>query len=192
MRSTSSCNGDRWQTGSVARASPVRRKAWQRQPPKSSRCFGQERQGSCIQPVPRNALKAGECRQMSASECSVTDQNVETRNHLGRMTRQHLARRRDVERAAAPAAHAGLRIARVIIRQRGIDHDAAVMASCAAHRPSPSHASPARATASARPGSSAPSRNIAHARSRPVARRATAQAPPSRRCARYWRDARRC
>ena len=31
--------------------------------------------GSCIQAVPRKALKAGEFAQMSASECSRTDQN---------------------------------------------------------------------------------------------------------------------
>jgi len=32
---TSACCGERWHTGSVARASPVRAKAWQRQSPKS-------------------------------------------------------------------------------------------------------------------------------------------------------------
>jgi hypothetical protein len=42
------------QTGSVALASPVKRKAWQRHPPKSSLRRSQERQGSGIQASPRN------------------------------------------------------------------------------------------------------------------------------------------
>ena len=56
-------------------ASPVSAKAWQRQPPKSCSRRGQLAHGSCIQAVPRKALKAGEFAQMSASECSRTYQN---------------------------------------------------------------------------------------------------------------------
>src|ERR1700684_2886155 len=67
--------GARWQTGSVARAFPVKAKAWQRQPPKSISRRAQDWHGSAIQAVPRKALKAGEFAQMSASECSRTDQN---------------------------------------------------------------------------------------------------------------------
>src|SRR5262249_15572543 len=65
----------RWQTGSAAAASPVKAKAWQRQPPKSTSRRMQLAHGSFIQAVPRNALNAGEFAQMSASECSRTFQN---------------------------------------------------------------------------------------------------------------------
>src|SRR5271170_6984217 len=41
----------------------------------------------------------------------------EARNDLRRMAGQCLARRRDIERTATPAAHAGLRKTRIIIRQ---------------------------------------------------------------------------
>ena len=44
-------------------------------PPKSISRRAQLAHGSCIQAVPRKALKAGEFAQMSASECSRTDQN---------------------------------------------------------------------------------------------------------------------
>ncbi len=54
------------QAGSVAAASPAIAIAWQRQPPQSISRRSQLRQGSCIQSVPRNALKAGESRQISA------------------------------------------------------------------------------------------------------------------------------
>jgi hypothetical protein len=57
---TSAYQGERWQTGSVARAAPVSARAWQRQPPKSSNRRGQLAHGSRIQSVPRNALKAGD------------------------------------------------------------------------------------------------------------------------------------
>src|SRR6266704_2258682 len=67
--------GERWQTGSVAAASPVSAKAWQRQPPKSCSRRGQLAHGSFIQDVPRKALNAGEFLQTSASEWSRTDQN---------------------------------------------------------------------------------------------------------------------
>ena len=40
--------------------------AWQRQPPKSCSRLAQERQGSCIQSVPRYAKKAGERCQISS------------------------------------------------------------------------------------------------------------------------------
>jgi hypothetical protein len=41
-------------------------KAWHRQPPKSISLRGQLRQGSLIQSVPRNRLKAAEAYQMAA------------------------------------------------------------------------------------------------------------------------------
>ncbi len=48
-------------------ASPVRAKAWQRQPPKSSSRRSQLRQGSGIQSVPRNAVITGESSQIRSS-----------------------------------------------------------------------------------------------------------------------------
>ncbi len=53
MASTLGRCGDSEQTGSVAAASAARRKAWQRQPPKSKARRSQVLQGSCIQASPR-------------------------------------------------------------------------------------------------------------------------------------------
>src|SRR5262245_66205668 len=66
---------ERGHTGSAAAASPKIAKSWQRQPPKSRSRRAQLAHGSFIQLVPRKALKAGECSQMSPSERSRTDQN---------------------------------------------------------------------------------------------------------------------
>src|SRR5262245_47601772 len=52
----------------------------------------------------------------------------EAGNRLGGMTGQHLARRRDIERAPAPAADARLRIAGVVVGHDRVDDDAAVVA----------------------------------------------------------------
>src|SRR5262249_41563566 len=71
---TRAWSGARWHTGSVAAASPVSAKAWQRQPPKSTSRRGQLAHGSFIHAVPRKALKAGEFAQISASACSRTFQ----------------------------------------------------------------------------------------------------------------------
>src|SRR3982074_474624 len=63
-----SCIGDSVQAGSVLPASPVSAKAWQRQPPKSTSLNSQLLQGSGIQPVPRERLKASEFCQIQAIE----------------------------------------------------------------------------------------------------------------------------
>src|SRR5271156_3829379 len=52
---------------------------------------------------------------------------IETRYRLSRMTGQHLACWRHIERAATPAADTRLRQPRVIIRYNRIDHDLAMM-----------------------------------------------------------------
>ena len=49
-------------------------------------------------------------------------------NRLGRVAGQHLARRRHVERAPAPAADAGLGIAGIVVRHHRVDDDAPVVA----------------------------------------------------------------
>src|SRR5262249_8941750 len=67
--------GARWHTGSVALASPVSAKAWQRQPPKSRSRRGQLAHGSFIHALPRKAVKAGEVAPMAATESSRTVQN---------------------------------------------------------------------------------------------------------------------
>jgi hypothetical protein len=54
--------------GSVAAADPVKKYAWQRQPPKSIERRSQLRQGSGIHPSPRNALSASDSRQISPSD----------------------------------------------------------------------------------------------------------------------------
>ena len=71
---TTSWCGENRQTGSVAAASPVRRSAWQRQPPQSSSCrpSGHERHGSCIQSVPRKRVNASDSCQIQSSEWSPT------------------------------------------------------------------------------------------------------------------------
>ena len=48
-------------------------------------------------------------------------------NRLGRVAGQHLARRRHVERAPAPAADARLGIAGIVVRHHRVDDDAAVV-----------------------------------------------------------------
>src|SRR6266699_334938 len=60
--------GDSSHTGSVAAASPVSWKAWQRQPPKSIAWRGQLRHGSGIQLLPRKRLNMGESFQIQLSE----------------------------------------------------------------------------------------------------------------------------
>src|SRR3984893_7869671 len=57
------------------RAPPVRANAWQRQPPKSTSRRSQLRHGSGRKSMPRKALKAGFCSQISRNEWSFTDQN---------------------------------------------------------------------------------------------------------------------
>src|ERR1051325_10008462 len=52
----------------------------------------------------------------------------QTRNRLRRMTWQHLAGRRDVERAPAPDADTWFWKTRVVIGHHGVDDDLAVMA----------------------------------------------------------------
>src|SRR5207244_240467 len=52
----------------------------------------------------------------------------EARNALGGVARQHPAGGRDIERATAPAADAGLWITRVIVRHDRVDDDASVVA----------------------------------------------------------------
>src|SRR5215470_8571581 len=53
---------------------------------------------------------------------------LEARNALRRMARQHPAGGRDVERATAPAADARFGITRIVIRHDGIDDDVSVIA----------------------------------------------------------------
>src|SRR6266404_512106 len=67
--------GEREQTGSVAEASPARRSAWQRQPPKSCARRSQDLHGSCIQDSPRNLLKALPASQISRNDFSFTLSN---------------------------------------------------------------------------------------------------------------------
>src|SRR4029450_1669661 len=64
--STTPWSGDSAQAGPARPASPVSGKAWQRQPPQSISRRSQLRQGSAIQSVPRNRLKASDRYQMSA------------------------------------------------------------------------------------------------------------------------------
>ncbi len=66
------CDGAREQPGSVALASPVSRRAWQRQPPKSSVRRSQLRQGSGIHDSPRNFWNTPDSCQIHSRECSRT------------------------------------------------------------------------------------------------------------------------
>src|SRR5207249_8721657 len=59
----------------ISAGSPASKRAWQRQPPKSSSRRSQDLQGSCIQEWPRNFWKAGELDQISASKRSFTFSN---------------------------------------------------------------------------------------------------------------------
>src|SRR5262245_35593318 len=52
----------------------------------------------------------------------------ETRNALGGVAREHPAGRRDIERAAAPAADTRLGIARIVVRHDRVDDNASVVA----------------------------------------------------------------
>src|ERR1700690_2015986 len=73
------CSGDSEQAGSVTLASPVRWKAWQRQPPKSIDCLSQLRHGSLIQSLPRKVSNAAEFCQISTNEDSNTLSNIRPR-----------------------------------------------------------------------------------------------------------------
>ena len=117
--------GEKRQTGSVAAASPVRRSAWQRQPPQSSswRPSGHERHGSCIQPVPRKRVNASDSCQIQSSERSRTFGKVEAGDRRGGLARERLAVRRDDDRGPPPAAHARLRQVLVVVREHPEDGD---------------------------------------------------------------------
>src|SRR2546425_9246680 len=67
--------GESEQTGSVAAASPVTRKAWQRQPPKSWVRRSQVRHGSGIQSSPRNRRNDEDSSQIQRSDFSFTFSN---------------------------------------------------------------------------------------------------------------------
>ena len=170
-RANAACSEDLAQAGSATAASPAKAKAWQRQPPQSISRNSQERQGSRIQSVPRNVWKASEWSQMSRSAPVAHVVEGEARDGLGRMAGQHLARRRDVDDAAAPAAHAGLGPLGVVVGHHEIDHEDALQALARAPPPARRCAAPARASASAPGGSSAPSRSTARAPPRAAARR---------------------
>src|ERR1700735_4672526 len=73
--STMGDDGASEHAGSVTRASPVSRKAWQRQPPKSSVRRSQLRQGSGIQSSPRNRWNEVDSCQIHFSEFSLTFSN---------------------------------------------------------------------------------------------------------------------
>ena len=107
-------------------------------------------------------------------------------NGFGGVARQHAAGGGDVQRAACPAAHAGLRPARIVVRDDEVDHQPSAD-SAGGGSPSPAlHARPARAWASAPRGCATPSHNIAHGRFPPALRRATQPFPRVRRRGRYW------
>ena len=116
------------QAGSVRSASPAKARAWQRQPPQSTSRNSQERQGSRIQPVPRKRWKASELSQMSRRRPVAHVVEDEAGNGLGGVAGQYLARRRDVEDAAAPAAHAGLGPAGVVVGHHEVDDEHALQA----------------------------------------------------------------
>ena len=102
--------------------------AWQRQPPQSISRNAQERQGSCIQSVPRKALNASELSQMSSKRPIPHVVEGERRDGLGGVAGQHLAGRRDVDDAVAPAAHAGLRALGVVVGHHEVDGEHALEA----------------------------------------------------------------
>lgn len=61
------CKADLAQAGSASAAAPAKANAWQRHPPQSCVLIAQERHGSRIQPVPRNAWKASDASHMSCN-----------------------------------------------------------------------------------------------------------------------------
>src|SRR5579864_5340784 len=70
--STIPCSGASEHVGSVAAGLPVSRKAWQRQPPKSSPRLSQLRQGSGIHSSPRNLRNDSDSCQIHSSDFSRT------------------------------------------------------------------------------------------------------------------------
>ncbi len=109
--------------------------------------------------------------QMSRSFLSRTLSKRETRQRLGRVAGQHLARRRDVDDAAAPAAHAGLGALGVVVRHDEIDDEDALeaLARLGDDLGAVEHLLARRHQGLA--GSSAPSRSTARAPPRAAARR---------------------
>ncbi len=123
MASTLGRLGDSEQTGSVAAASPASRRAWQRQPPKSRVRRSQVLQGACIQSSPRNFWNAGEVSQISRRLLSFTLANSQAGNHFSGVAGECVAVWRDEHEFAAPAAHAGFGIFRVVIGDYRFDAD---------------------------------------------------------------------
>ncbi len=138
--------GDLWQTGSVAAASPVSARAWQRQPPQSS--LAAVAAGAGLR-HPGGAAEAGEGGRVGpdVGEGGIGDGGE---RHSGdrrcRVAGQHPAGGIDVDKVSAPAAHAGLRQPGVIIGDDIIDDEAAGMRSPAPprRRRSPLAVGPAR------------------------------------------------
>ena len=99
----------------MAAASPVKRNAWHRQPPKSISRRSHDRHGSGIHDVPRKRLNASEFFPDRAERPIADVFKAKRRDLAGRRARQHIADRVNSELAAAPAVHARLRaIAEVV------------------------------------------------------------------------------
>src|SRR5260370_711003 len=114
---TSAWRGERWHTGSVARASPVSAKAWQRQPPKSSKRPGQLAHGSCLQAVPRKAPNA--CA-AAAGDVGAVEDCVDGE---GELLAHHLGGERPLARIGSLVTSDGVRRR----RRAGLDRDLDVM-----------------------------------------------------------------
>ena len=102
--------------------------------PSRSRAGRRSGRARASSPCRGRRWKAGLSRQISASEWSRTFQNSRPGIDLRRMAGQSLAGRRDVDRDPAPAARAGLGIARVIVGHDHVDDELAFEPSAAPPR----------------------------------------------------------
>ena len=120
--------GESEHTGSVAAASCASRNAWQRQPPKSCSRRSQLRQSSGIQSTPRIFLKRDGLFPDLPERALLDIFKRHSGQNVRRVARQDIAIRLDEENFAPPAAHAGLGIFRVVVRDHKFHVNAAAEA----------------------------------------------------------------
>ena len=100
--------GDLLHTGSAWAASPVIRKAWQRQPPKSLWRSSQLLQGGFIQLVAPVGVKGLAARPDVGQRLVLHTRQIQARQVAGVVAGQRGAIRGDGQKDRAPAIHAGL------------------------------------------------------------------------------------
>ena len=147
----------------------------------------QERQGSCIQSVPRKAFEGRRSAPDLGQRTVAHDPELEARDGLGGMAGQDPARRRDVEDCAGPSRPCRpWGSGAIIVRRHVVDHDAARRSPRSRSTVALAACAPGLARHAGPRGWRAPSRNTGHARSRSAGRRGRSPARSARAARRCW------